>query len=123
MDLGELYQFEQAQELSMDLLVQWLSKYKFKDWTKTETRGLPVDEVMKTARAREVAGLLSQNDYWHSHGRGINMKVLRDIIKIKVEDYSAQSDVAKLIRDYFELMRDYMLREQMLSFVHTREFF
>ena len=28
--LGELYQFEQARELSVELLINWLSRYKFK---------------------------------------------------------------------------------------------
>ena len=39
LDLGELYQFEQARELSIDLLIRWLSQYKFKNWIKTETQG------------------------------------------------------------------------------------
>jgi hypothetical protein len=33
LDLGELHQFEQAR----DLLVSWLSKYKFKDWLTKRT--------------------------------------------------------------------------------------
>lgn len=31
LDLGELYQFEQARALSNELLVNWLSQYKFKN--------------------------------------------------------------------------------------------
>ena len=47
LDLGELYQFEQARELSQDLLIKWLSQYKFKNWTRTETKQEPVTEAMK----------------------------------------------------------------------------
>ena len=50
LDLGELYQFEQARELSVELLINWLSRYKFKDWTRTETRGKMVTESMKEER-------------------------------------------------------------------------
>ncbi len=30
LDLGELYQFEQARESSIDLLIKWLTQYTFK---------------------------------------------------------------------------------------------
>ena len=44
LDLGELYQFEQARELSIELLIDW---YKFKDWEKTETQGTAVSVKLK----------------------------------------------------------------------------
>jgi ClpP class serine protease len=37
-DQAELYQFEQSREQSITLLEEWLAKYKFKDWTVTQTR-------------------------------------------------------------------------------------
>jgi hypothetical protein len=123
MDLGELYQFEQARALSMELLINWLSTYKFKDWNKTESRGIEVTEEYKKQRAAEVAKTLSQNDLWHSHGRGINMQTLVNIIKLRIEDYSKMGQLGKTIREYYELMRDYIQRQQYPSFVHTREYF
>ena len=50
LDLGELYQFEQARESSVELLVKWLSRYEFKGWNKTETRGIEVTARMKEQR-------------------------------------------------------------------------
>ena len=41
LDLAELHQFELAAKLSASLIRDWLIKYKFKDWDKTETRGVP----------------------------------------------------------------------------------
>ena len=55
LDLGELYQFEQARELSIELLIKWLSQYKFKHWTTTETRGIQVTPEMRIGRAEEIA--------------------------------------------------------------------
>src|SRR5262249_997606 len=46
-DQGELHSFEQARELTVTLLKQWLTKFKFKNWVTTETRGLPVTDKMK----------------------------------------------------------------------------
>ena len=47
LDLGELYQFEQARELSHELLTNWLSTYKFKDWHTHSSTGAEVTEEKK----------------------------------------------------------------------------
>jgi len=122
LDLGELHTFEQARDLSRELLVKWLSKYKFKNWTRTETQNIPVTPDMRTTRANRIAEDLCNNEKWHSHGRGINMKTLKDEIGLKIHDYS-QDDYAKTIKEYFELLQDYMNRQKLYSFVHTTEFF
>jgi hypothetical protein len=123
LDLAELHQFEQARDLSVDLLKKWLSTYKFKNWTVTEKRQIPVTPEMKAKRAEEIAIQLSDTDKWHSHGRGINMQTLRDELNLKIEDFSEDKALAKAIRDYFDLLRDYVLRQRMASFVHTKEYF
>jgi hypothetical protein len=78
---------------------------------------------MKTARAGEIAQLLSDNEKWHSHGRGINMQTLREDLKLRIDDFSRDPEQAGAIKEYFELLRDYMIRQGMVSFVHTREYF
>lgn len=124
LDLGELYQFEQARELSQDLLIKWLSQYKFKNWTRTETKQEPVTEAMKIQRAKHIAALLNDPGKWHSHGRAIDMKTLRgEEIKLRIEDFEHDSALCQAIRKYFDLLKDYMNREQLVSFVHTREYF
>ena len=124
LDLGELYQFEQARELSQDLLIKWLSQYKFKNWTRTETKQEPVTEAMKIQRAKHIAALLNDPGKWHSHGRAIDMKTLQgEEIKLEIEDFERDSALCQAIRKYFDLLKDYMNREQLVSFVHTREYF
>jgi len=123
LDIGELYQFEQARELSMELLIEWLSQYKFKDWTTTETQGLEVTSEMKQERAEEIARLLNDTDRWHSHGRGIDIFTLRGELKLKIDDYEEQEKLNKSIRDYFSLLLDYLNREKLHLFVHTEEYF
>ncbi len=123
LDLGELHQFEQARELSIELLIKWLSSYKFKDWNETETQKLTVTDKMKEDRAKQIADTLNDTERWHSHGRGIELKTLRDELKLKIEDYSTEPELKKAVREYFDLLHDYMQREKMLSFVHTRTYF
>lgn len=123
LDLGELYQFEQARELSIELLIRWLSKYKFKNWIKTEDRQLDVTPEMKEDRANEIAALLNNPERWHSHGRAIDMRTLQEEVRLKIDDLADNTILHQDIRDYFELLKDYMHREQLMSFIHTREYF
>ena len=124
LDLGELYQFEQARELSIDLLIKWLSQYKFKNWKVTQTQQKTVTEEMRVERAREIAALLNDPEKWHSHGRAIDMQTLRgEEVKLNIDSFEDDPDLCRKIRGYFELLKDYMHREQIISFVHTREYF
>jgi hypothetical protein len=122
-DLGELYQFKQARELSVELIKKWLSTYKFKNWEKTKTRQLPVTKEMKESRANEIAEALSNSNEWHSHGRAINMQTLIEELNLIIEDFATIDDLGPLVREYFGLLLDYMGREKVPSFLHTKEYF
>ena len=82
-DLAELREYEQAKDLTIDLLEKWLVKYKFKNWkthrTNSEKKGKPVTDKEKKARAKDIADKLSNNNKWKSHGRPINIKVLKEL--------------------------------------------
>ena len=123
LDLGELYQFAQARELSIELLKKWLPKYKFKDWTITEGRKIDVTDKMREDRAEEIAAALNNHERWHSHGRGIVMKTLIEELNLRIEDYSKINGLGLTVREYYELLRDYIVREKMSSFVHAKHFF
>lgn len=123
LDLGELYQFEQARELSIELLIRWLSQYKFKDWKRTETSGKAVTQSMKRTRAKKIADLLNDTNRWHSHGRAIDMQTLRDEVGLKVEDMGDAPELSGRVREYFNLLKDYMAREEIYSFIHTKDYF
>lgn len=123
LDLGELHQFEQARELSIELLVKWLSKYKFKGWKKTETRGLEVTDVMREERARRIADLLNDTERWHSHERGIDIKTLTEEVGLKIDDLADIPELRSHIRLYCDLLTDYMTREELYSVIHSKEYF
>jgi len=123
LDLGELHQFEQARELSIDLLKKWLTQYKFKNWTRTETDKKEVTESMKEERPREIAELLNDPEKWYSHGRGIDAATLRDTVGLKIDSLEEDDGLYRAIREYFELLRDYAYKNNSISFVHTREYF
>lgn len=107
LDLAELHSFEEARELSIALLEEWLATYKFKDWNKTETNGNQVTPELRKNRAREVAEKLCDNERWHSHGRPISMDILRKDINLKIDDFSQKQDLSVAIRKYYRFLKDY----------------
>ena len=123
LDLAELHQFELARDLSIDLLERWLTNYKFKDWEVTETRGLPVTQEMKQERASRIAHQLNDQARWLTHGRGIDMRTLKEEIGIKIDDFGLRPELKKAVWDYFWFLRDHMAKNRIHSFVHTLLFF
>lgn len=123
-DLAELHQFEQARELSITLLKNWLAKYKFKNWATTETAGMTVTPQLREERARQIATVLSNNELWHSHGRGISRATLEgDDIKLKIDDLGVNEDLRTSVRKYHHCLSDYMRTVKTAIFVHSRAFF
>ena len=123
LDLGELHQFEQARELSIDLLENWLSQFKFKDWVNHSSTGNAVTADEKRVRAKEIGVALSNNERWHSHGRGIVRETLTNEIRLRIDKIEDNSKLLSSLDDYFDLLKDYMGREQFPMFIHTREYF
>jgi hypothetical protein len=120
-DPAELYQYEQARDLSAALIKEWLVKYKFRRWSVTETRQLRVTRRMKEERAAEIARILSETELWHSHSRGISMKVARRDLGLLIEDLDQKTDEMREIRDaltaYNSLLFDYRMRRNHGDFV------
>ena len=119
---AELYQYEQARALSVALLKEWLVKYKFKDWTVTESRKIPVTLEMKEMRATEIADALNKIERWHSHGRGISRAVLEKELNLRINDLDAHNNASlnKAIKNYHHLLVDYMSKRRTSGVVHRR---
>lgn len=120
-DLAMLRRFEQARDLTIELLKEWLVKYKFKNWN-THSDERIVTNSEKITRATEIARDLSNNKLWHSHGRSIDVAALTSIIKLKIEDYSNDLILKPLIRDYNDLICQYIIRNNSDVFLHSRKF-
>lgn len=119
-DLAELRAYEQARDLAIDLLVEWLPKYKFKDWI-THANGNLVTIDEKKARAREIAENLSDNKEWKSHGRPINRDELAKL-NLKITRMEDNVELYKCIMNYYDIMRDYIAKYNYSSFIQTRIF-
>lgn len=122
-DQGQLYSYEQARDLANSLLKEWLCKYKWKNWKATKTRGLPVDEEMKISRANLVSETLNDVTKWNSHGLGITMQQLRDVVGLEIDDFGSVPKQNDAIRTYHKLLQDYMERMRHYAAIHTRSGF
>ncbi len=121
-DLAELHKFEEARELSVSLVTSWLSRYKFKTWTETETKRTPVTEKMRWERAESIARKLANHELWHSHGRGISASLLHQELGLRIDDFGKHA-ACQLIRDYHSLLLDFVAKIPMAQFVHAKDFF
>lgn len=121
-DLAMLRRHEQARDLTIALLKEWLVKYKFKNWSIHKSSGKEVSTLEKEQRATEIARDLGDNKLWHSHGRSIGVAALTKILRLKIEDYSNDEKVTMLIRDYNDLICQYITRNGGEMFFHTRKF-
>ena len=119
-DLAELRAYEQARDLAVDLLVEWLPKYKFKDWS-THSNGSCVTIEEKKLRAKEIAENLSDNKEWKSHGRPINREELSKL-KLKIDKLDDDNELYTLVMHYYDIMRDYINKYSISRFVQTRLF-
>lgn len=124
-DLAELRSYQQAKDLTIDLLEKWLVKYKFKNWSTHRSdpvkKDQPVTDEEKVERAKEIGDALSDNKIWKYHGRPINIEALK-ALRLEIEDYSNETVRRELIRDYYELVSDYVTNKNYNIFVQTRKF-
>lgn len=120
-DLAELRAYEQARDLAIDLLVEWLPKYKFKNWTTHTSSQTPVTCDEKKNRALEIAQNLSDNKEWKSHGRPISREELGRL-KLQIDHMEDNPDAYVAVTTYHELMIDYVRKYNMQQFIQTRRF-
>ena len=124
-DLAELRFYEQAKDLTISLLKEWLVKYKFKNWKKHRTNpekiGKAVTKKEKEKRAEEIAEKLNDTKHWHSHGRAIGIKILQDYLKLEIENYSSEKDLTFDIRSYNDILIGYINRMGYKYHLHSRK--
>jgi hypothetical protein len=105
---GEIGGVYHSLEFARDLVRKWLVKYKFKNWTVTESKKLPVTKKMKEDRADEISAELTNHSRWRSHGRSIKAANLESIgLKIeRVERFPELTDVVNRIKTVCSLIYD-----------------
>ena len=123
LDIGFLRNCEQQANLTVQLIKDWLVRYKFSNWNVHEKTKTPVTREEKEKRAEEIANMLGDNNLWCTHGRFIDITKLREILKLKVHDYGEKPSLKTKIREYNALILSYINRNKNTTFYHSRKFF
>ena len=92
---GELYGVENSLQFAKDLVKTWLTKYKFKNWSVTETRHLQVTQEMKEKRASDISDKLCNHMDWHTHGRSLKIEDLKE--ELQIEDIDKNQVLANIV--------------------------
>jgi hypothetical protein len=121
-DLAMLRFYEQARDLSIELIEKWLVKYKFKNWRKHRTTkpGADVSQEEKVARAKDIAAKLSSNKIWYSHGRMIGMNTLKSVLRLDIDDFGLDAELSRSIRTYSDTLSEYLQRHGLDFFLYNR---
>jgi hypothetical protein len=120
-DAAELFSYEQAQKLSVELLKRWLVRYKFKNWKKTKTHRRKVTPELRKRRAEEIGAKLCDTQKWFSHSRGISMQVLKRDLKLEIEDIDKKPDIRTALENYYELLENYLTTIRASGALHAGE--
>lgn len=104
---GELSGVVNSLEFAKDLVKGWLEEYKFKNWSKTRTRGIDVTPEMRKKRAQEVADNLCDHTTWRTHGRSLKIEDLEEHLLIeKIDDDPKLADIVYRIKTVISLILD-----------------
>ncbi|MDD3721112.1 MAG: hypothetical protein PHW92_01305 [Lutibacter sp.] len=102
---GEIKRIINSLEFAKDLVSDWLVKYKFKDWTITETNGITVDTEYKLKRAKKVAEELTNQSKLRTHGRSLKIEDLREWLKIdRIDDNKDLAEIVYKIKTVIRLI-------------------
>jgi len=93
---GELSGVLHSLNFAKDLVIDWLSNYKFKKWQVSETKKIPITEEIRRKRAEEIANDLIDHSKWRSHGRSIKIDDLRGI-GLKITRIEDNPDLSKIV--------------------------
>lgn len=120
LDLAKLALFEQATDLSVDLLKKWLVEFKFKNWThhRTSNSGAPVTDRERAERAEQIARDLADHKRWRSHGRSLDIVKLNEL-RIEIDDYSDDIPLREVIRGYNDPLTGFVDRMGIDLFMHS----
>ncbi|MDR2813461.1 MAG: ATP-dependent Clp protease proteolytic subunit [Prevotellaceae bacterium] len=92
---GEIYGVVNSLEFAKDLVKGWLEKYKFKNWTETQTKREKVTDKMRKQRAEEVANKLCNHMAWRTHGRSLKIEDLKD--DLLIENIDSNQKLADIV--------------------------
>lgn len=98
MDARDIGLAQSASKYSIDMVQDFLVKFKFKAWNTHSSTNTPVTNDEKIKRANEIANLLCSHSNWKSHGHAINRDVAWNVCKLKITHSESIDGLDKAMR-------------------------
>jgi len=89
---------QSASQYSIDIVKDFLVKYKFKSWKEHSSNHTVVTENDKKIRADDIAKLLCSHTEWKSHGHAINRDVAWTVCRLKITHSEAIDGLDRAMR-------------------------
>ncbi|WP_412464918.1 SDH family Clp fold serine proteinase [Flavobacterium mekongense] len=105
MDPMEIGAAMMASKYSIDMVVEYLYSYKFREWTthSTTNPGTPVSDEDKKVRALRIAQLLCNHDKWKNHGHAITREAAWEVCQLKITHSETIEGLDKAMRRMWAL--------------------
>lgn len=104
MDAKEIGNALSASQYSIELVKNYLYRYKFNTWVKHSSDGRPVTDEDKRIKAEEIATHLCSHKEWKSHSRGITRVAAWEECKIKITHTEEIEGLDRAIRRFWALL-------------------
>ena len=75
---------QSTSKYSIDIVKDFLVKYKFKSWLMHSSTCEPVTEAERYNKADQIADLLCNHSEWKNHGHAINRDIAWNVCKLKI---------------------------------------
>jgi len=102
-DAREIGNAINASKYSVELVENYLFKYKFKSWIQHKDGSL-VSDLEKQKRAKDIAICLCNHGLWKTHSRGINREIAWDICQLKITSSESILGLERVIRRFWALV-------------------
>ncbi|MCL2115196.1 MAG: ATP-dependent Clp protease proteolytic subunit [Methanobrevibacter sp.] len=87
-----------------ELVKNFLSNYKFKNWKLTQSSQKKVSQEMRVERAEQIAEKLSNHSEWKTHGRSLKIDDLEKI-GLKIDNIHDNPQIEEIIERIHVLLR------------------
>lgn len=115
MDLAKLFLYEQAKDLVVQVVTEFLLKYRFQ-----AQKGVSAANQLQIAT--HIAETLADPHKWKSHDRNIHLKQLAEM-GLEVDDYSNMEQRQKIIRSFQSIFYTFALNLKAPSIIYSRNTF
>lgn len=102
---NELVGVENSLKYGEELVTTFLKKYKFKNWTITESNKNIVTDEKREERAKEIAHKLADHSLWKSHGRSLKIDTLNNELQLKINSIEENNEISEIVERIHVLLR------------------